>query len=306
MKKFIFNTFIFIIILISLIWIYTKGGNSVLREYLGPNTQQQIDQSFKNALERDYTTLILGNSRIYRGINPDLCCSPSYNFAHDNDSYNQIYYKLKYILNCKKNIKNIILGVDYFQFSFISENRNYAYGKHLGKEYLKDYDYSFNYFYEYENIRGINKFLTIYRASKEIIQKNETSKKTTLKGNGQYLMPIPNMQKAKLTRDPKRLLIQEKYFSQIIELCKERNVNVFLVMPPLQAEEIMLYNEDVIKEFENYIKSFSADYIDYYNYSSTGLFTSNDFTDITHLNCSGADKFSRFINDSIESCYNYY
>ena len=105
----------------------------------GPSTKQQIAHSFKNATNINYDLLILGNSRTYRGINPDMLSYNAFNFSHSNDSYNQIYYKLKYLVDIEKDINYLILGIDYFQFSFISDTRNYVYTDFLDSEYMTDF-----------------------------------------------------------------------------------------------------------------------------------------------------------------------
>lgn len=38
----------------------------------------------------------------------------SYNVAHDNDSYSQMYYKLLYLLDNGKKIDYLVIGTDYF------------------------------------------------------------------------------------------------------------------------------------------------------------------------------------------------
>ena len=128
MKKFLQNVVLFLGIISVLIIAYCYLSTYTSTKYYGPNTAQQIKTSFENAVKEDYDCYILGNSRIYRGINPDrLEKVHAYNFAHDNDTYNQMYYKLVYLLKNNSNIDTVILGTDYFQFSFFSNTRNYIY-----------------------------------------------------------------------------------------------------------------------------------------------------------------------------------
>ena len=91
---------------------------------------------FRNAEKRPYDMVFMGNSRIYRGLNPDSFTTKSYNFAHDNDSYNQIYYKLLFLTAQNKKIQIVLLGVDYFEYSVFSDSRNYEYSKIFNKSYL--------------------------------------------------------------------------------------------------------------------------------------------------------------------------
>ena len=57
----------------------------------GPSTKELVDFNFNHALENNYNLLILGNSRIYRGINPDKLSLSAYNFAFDAEYSNQYW-----------------------------------------------------------------------------------------------------------------------------------------------------------------------------------------------------------------------
>jgi hypothetical protein len=70
---------------------------SLISKVEGPSTEQQILMSFENAKKGNYDLMALGNSRMYRGIDPSVFDCSSYNFSHDNDTYNQMYYKLKWL-----------------------------------------------------------------------------------------------------------------------------------------------------------------------------------------------------------------
>ena len=75
---------------------------AILSFNYGPSTEEQITQSFSNALEKDYDLLVLGNSRLYRGVNPDKFQLATFNFSHDDDTYIKIYFKLKYLLKMRQ------------------------------------------------------------------------------------------------------------------------------------------------------------------------------------------------------------
>lgn len=110
-KKFVNK--VIILLLITSVWIgaYCEIATVSSLKYQGPNTAEQIKMSFENSVKVEYDCYFLGNSRVYRGINPDKITSVnSYNFAHNNDSYNQMYYKLLYLLNAGKQIDCLIIG----------------------------------------------------------------------------------------------------------------------------------------------------------------------------------------------------
>ncbi|AEA42197.1 hypothetical protein Fluta_0188 [Fluviicola taffensis DSM 16823] len=261
----------------------------------GPSTRQQIQYSFENASLLNYDMVIVGNSRTYRGLNPDKFNQRTFNFSHDNDSYNQIYFKLKFLEGKRKKISSVILGLDYFQFSFISNTRNYIYGDLLSDEYLKDYDTQ-NLFYQkidyyINNIDPKNLKALSFKSKEE---------KPFLKENGQYISPGLATENDSIERDIKRLDFQTKYFKKVIDFCQKKKVRVFIVMPPCRSNELISYSKVEIDEFNAFIKTFTKIKNVYYlNYSTTSNFNTKDYTDITHLNEKAANRFSKMLNNDI-------
>lgn len=258
----------------------------------GPTTKDQIDRSFTHAVERDYSLLILGNSRCYRGINPDMLSLSAYNFSHDNDSYNQLYFKLRYLLEKQKKIRYLILGVDYFEFGLFFNTRNYVYADYFVDEYEKDYDDSIlklklDYYIENANPKKL-KILTT------------RSKPPFLKDNGQYIKFGKAKESDNIRREISRLKIQESYFHKILALCKQENIKAFLVMPPVRKNELNSYTAAQMQEFDTFIRHTIDSNAVYLNYSLDSTFTIKDYTDITHLNEAAADRFTKIVDDSLK------
>lgn len=263
---------------------------------MGPNTRTQIEVSFKNALKEDYELLILGNSRAYRGINPSLLNVSSYNFSHDNDTYNQLYYKLLYLLKNERKIKYLVLGVDYFQFSYMSDTRNYVYCDLLGEDYNADYSYQ-NVFSDFLNESQLLDFKRIKMLKR--LGKSERNKSIYLKDNGQYIKPgkatTSNIANDLIDRIP----IQVKYFEKILDECKKSNIRVFICMMPARDLAMNYYTQTEILEFNNFVKSYSNDYYKLLDYTYSKDFKMDDYTDIKHLTEKGAAKFTLMLNQSI-------
>ncbi|WPV69032.1 DUF1574 family protein [Chitinophaga sp. LS1] len=295
MKQFLQTLFIFLIPAL----LYCVFGVFILPHRLvisnGPNTQQQIDRSFEDVVKEDYELLILGNSRCYRGINPAILSVKAYNFSHDNDSYNQQYYKLQYLLNKRKKIACLVLGVDYFEFNVLSNSRNYAYADYLGKDYERDYkdkvwELKLKHLLENLNPKQLS------------LLKKSSVKLPFQRENGQYIRYGTAQESDTIHRDIKRLKIQEEYFHKIISLCRENGIKVFLVMPPVRQNELKSYTKDEINEFNAFInRSIDHKTAVYWNFSEDSSFTTKDYTDITHLNEGAADRFSKMLDDSIKS-----
>ncbi len=269
----------------------------------GPSTKFQIEKSFDYLESKDVDLLILGNSRVYRGINPSIIQEKAFNFAHDNDTYNQLYYKLVHALKVHPDMKEVVLGVDYFQFSFLAKSRNYAYADVLPKEYLKDYNES-----QLKN-KLLHVYKTIYPAYfvNKLKHSNYKHAVPFYKENGQFIKPGKSSPDDMTERDFNRLEIQIKYFGLIVDLCKENDLTLYLVMPPLRDNELTNYTEEEIKDFKSFIGSYTTDdKVHYLDFSVRHDFDLNDFTDLSHLNESGADAFSTMLRDDIIQLRNSY
>lgn len=238
MKKFVSKGVIYILIISVVIGSYCKFAAVSGVKYNGANTAEQIQMSFTNAIAQPYNCYFLGNSRIYRNINPDKFTSVnSYNFAHDNDSYNQTYYKLLYLLNHHAKIEYLILGTDYFQFSFLTDSRNYAYSTLLPKEYADDYEEK-SWFAEstaYIETLWTNKQNCLGACLKYLRGEEAPEHVSYQKDNGQYVVTGIATGDETIDRDYTMLDIQLNYFKKIIELCEEYGIELYVVMPPLWA-----------------------------------------------------------------------
>lgn len=306
MKKFSLKLFLFIGICISVIGAYNHLASVSIEKFHGPSTEDQISMSFSNAIQNDYNCYILGNSRIYRGVNPDLFTKVrSFNFAHDNDSYNQMYYKLLYLLENNKNIEYLIIGTDYFQFSFLADSRNYIYDRFFPKEYLYDYEmHSFlDIIVSHYSSLWINKQNALPSCIKYVLGISEPEQKKHLKDNGQYITYGEANPNATTNVDYSVKDIQYDYFIKIINVCENENIELFVIMPPLWEGETKSHSDQERELFNAmiYDSLSKTDYRNnYINYSKeVGLSSYVDFVDITHLNQTAADAFSEYINNRI-------
>lgn len=258
----------------------------------GPSTKQQITYSFENAINNEYEMLILGNSRTYRGINPDSFQLKSFNFSHDADSYNQIYYKLKFLIDNQKSFNYVILGLDYFQFSFKSNTRNYVYADFFDSEYMNDFENSAlikKLEYHFSNINP-----------KKILSCFPTVDKPFMRKNGQFIKPGFAREDNFVSRNIKRLGFQVKYFEKILEVCKSKGIKVFLVTLPTRINELNSYKEPELVEFNDFINQYvDDDEIFYLNYSHIKGFETKDYTDITHLNEAAANRFTKKLDKDL-------
>lgn len=306
MRKFLKEVVFFGALLLVLSIIYYKVCISVLEKY-GMPTEKQIRVQYQNfEREKDsITTLILGNSRLYRGINPYKFSGFAYNMSQDNDTYNQIYYKLEdALLDCPR-LDCIVIGYDYFQFSFFSDTRNYVYSQFLPKEYLSDYGFSpvpeklQPYIFFLRN----NRFY-IGKMLRAIVTKESRG---LLSDRGQYIYDNKAKPNDYVERNTEILDIQDKYFNRIVSLVGNTKYKVFFVTLPIRDNEFNNYSKETIEEYNRKIYEVCNQYnnIYYINTSRTKDFLDyNYFQDITHLNAETADRYSQYLNQVIQNIIN--
>jgi len=304
MRKFILKFTIFIILFAAIFQVFIGATEEKLLKVYGPNTKMQIEQSFNEVLKEEYDMIILGNSRMYRGINPDMFSIDTYNFSHDNDTYNQMYYKLLYLEDNDRLPKSVLIGTDYFQFSIISDTRNHVYKSLLDKRYIKDYSFNFN---KYMNNRMTFLQNNLLLRWKSIFEK-ENVNRPYLKENGQFILPRKAMENDTLAKDRESVMldIQKNYFKNILEYCRDKNIKVMVIMPPLRDNELKSYKDEYLEIFNEYISESIEENEIYLNFTYDERFNINDFSDITHLNKEGADKFSKILWEKIEREIEYY
>jgi hypothetical protein len=284
MKKFALRIAVFFLILFTCYLVFAIYLlPNLLEKYIGPSDMQQIEFSAHQAENKEYDLLLLGNSKLYRGLNPALFTLKTYNFSNANDSYNQKYFKLKFLEKKNKSFKYLILGIDYFEFNVFSDTRNYEYGSIFDDSYFADYptkNYAFSHYFNRVDIENV-KALLLYL---------QYGNKHYLNENGQYRTTGITSESDTITRSIKRIQILEKYFSKIIEHCNQKKVKVFLLLMPLREVEINMF-----------INSYVNKDVVLLNYTNDKRLSVKDYSDACHLNEKGADKFSKMLNDTIMS-----
>lgn len=305
MKKFIINIFIFILCLSTLLYGYCEFSQMAAAKYNGENTTDQIQKSFINALKEEYDCYFLGNSRIYRDINPDMFESVNaYNFAHDNDSYNQMYYKILYLEKEEKEFDYLVIGTDYFQFSFLGDSRNYIYDRLLGLDYVKDYNSCIldevfsDILYFWKTKRASGKFCFSYLKGEPVGEHVNF-----LKSNGQYIAYGKASSEDSIDRNGTILEMQKRYFQKIVDYCRDNEITFYVVMPPVRDAEMASYKEIELNNFDKMLhevlgEDYERSYIDCSNLEEFKHYS--NYTDITHLNEKAADRFSIYLNEELQ------
>ena len=304
----------FLLLFFLLVQGYFVIADNAVYSRAGLSTQGQLEMQFENAVVNRYACLVLGNSRTYRGINPDCLSVSTYNFSHDNDSYNQIYWKLMYLEEEGVSFDTLILGTDYFMFSFLSDTRNHYYGKLLPAGYMTDFsdggaisDVNATPWHERMN-EDFNTYIVrrFQQPLPYLFSKESSGEKQHpyLKSNGQYVDPTKSAKEGDTTkRDGNRLEIQMEYFEKVLEYCKEKGIRVAVVMPPARDAELGSYDQNLLQQCDAYIKETTKKYqVTFLNYAYEEEYKSYKlYTDITHLNPATADLWTQRLDADLKT-----
>lgn len=309
---------VFVLPVAVTVWAVERVARPLWPEAIGPTLVERIDRSFHGATTRRYDILIVGNSRMYRGVNPDEIGS-AYNFGQDDDAFNQVYYKLLYLERHGVTYSSLVIGVDYFEFSFLPDRRNAAYAKFLGDAYLSDYQTArpdgwraaMDKVLHPIDENAFNDLMVRYctRPASLLLSRALATIdpapvpppiRAVLKENGQYILDAGPLRVDPIRRDARRLPIQERYFLRILEWARARGLSMLLVMPPVRRLELDAYDPHQLAAFDRWLAEQAARYgATYLNLSRHPAFSDADFADITHLNEAAADRFSRLIARSL-------
>ena len=285
-----------------MLWLYLE-----LFYRLTPNNYTEKHKNIQKAYP-DTEILIFGNSHSFYGLNPDHFDKKAFNIA--NVSQTLLYDKLllqKHVDNFK-NLKYIILNVEYTSLSQDDrvpelEWRKYFYKSQMQLEAgtVSDFDikkYSLalaprfkltvsavkKYFSEgtlvecsengWGRLTGINKEYNNLQMGRNIVKKHEDGSLDFTK----------NVQRLK----------------DMIEICRQRDIKVILVnMPVTSYYAVNVNKEKLLKIFAECTMLAKYNNVEYINLFQGSGFTNSDFHDTDHLNEEGAEKCSRLVSEYI-------
>lgn len=303
--------------LMGLLGLFLFGYRRVAKQLQGIPMHDQIITSAQNILKKPYHTIIMGNSRTYRGINPDMFDSLTYNFSFDNETFLEQDFKFQYLKQHDRLPKLLVLGVDYFEFSFLSLAMRESYREVFGAAYdslLNSLSNAQGAEYKpMDNVddwvnskmgvfgRGSSQYLDYLRRRLFL---GEPMRVPYLKDNGQYIIdPVPDGKEGTfMTRSIEVQPYQKERFEALMAAARNNRVQVVLLMAPCRDIELACYTDQAKKQLDDYFRSFERpDSVWYLNMSAVEGFSVVDFMDDTHLKPQAADRYSRLLNQKLQT-----
>ena len=263
--------------------------------------------------------LFLGTSRTGLGINPKVIERKTnfttYNLGHPGKNIKHMYGMLKNYLYENKNLKIIFIEADIMLLdSSILESS-------LEDFYLSydDFD-NFNEWTDYKKLR----IQTTFKDFKYLTKKLLSRKTQHIRRDSIYMPPGLEdrnhsfyIQGAELVLEDKfdksdikhkNFQVYEKYiqyYAMMLNLCKEKNINVVFLTFPRFQDEINNHEKKYMTDLFSFFEE-KEENVKYWNYMDLAEFVSDEdnakhiWYNSSHLSYKGANKFSRILSERIE------
>jgi hypothetical protein len=292
--------------------LYLVSFRTVLLHGFGPaqDLQLQLEQSVRQATERDYDVLVLGNSRMFRGIDPSVLQLPTYNFAFDEDSF--LYYRAKarYLLRLGKVPRIALLGVDPFQLGRPNYDRHFIYQRLLQDPAMdarmRDPRRGVPVVYHWVTKRlGFRRLYlsAFYKWLARTVTGQPLPPATVnLRPDGFYeVHEITSGRReddlspaVEFLRDPEL----EGAFRDTVTELRAAGVQVFALRAPSREAETRHYSQRNLEDFHRFLREVQVPFLDF---SAEGDFQPSDYSDLFHLVPEAAQRFTRRIDEHLQA-----
>ena len=296
MKKFLKNTFIYILPIILIGW----SAELLLRNI--PN-DYQIKKQYLDHNAESIEVLYLGSSHAFHGINPNHCTVNSYNAALSSQSIDYDYAILKKYESQFNHLKYIVIPISYFTLYSRLESSIEA---SLVKNYVIYYNINTsNKFTNHFEVLSSKPFALFKRLYSYYIQRNTRRCAELGWGmNNDLRSDTDLLRSGKAAAFRHSGNINEYYelnvqvVKDIIEWAKSKDIKVILYTPPayksytneldsIQLNQTLITMKRIDDQYENAA---------YYNLLTDSAFVANDYYDADHLNSAGAKKLTKLLD----------
>jgi|GEM_PF-2271126 len=293
MKRFLYllaksGLFFGILYTVAVLWLIPF----FLAKKYGASNEDQIRFAFEKVHgEKSFDWMVLGNSHMSYGVDPSVFSRKAFNFSYINESFNQCFYKMRFLKELGKLPDTLILGVDFFEFGIHSDVRNYAYSSYFDPAYLEDYPST-----------NVQLFYWLNRFNPITLNQYRHGSSSVMMENGMMTRESRGKVGESKRRKMEWLEVQKDYFGRIMDFSAQNNISLYLVMQPLLPQEFNQYSEEELAGFYEFIDNSTSDFsnVRFLNFSEVRLKESN-YSDNTHLNAQGAKIFTSMIDSAILS-----
>lgn len=271
-----------------------------------------------NDLRKKYDSaevLIFGNSHPFYGLNPKYFNYDTYNVSHVSQTlyYDKLIFDQH--INHFKNLKCIILHIEYTSLSEIVETqenkwRKYYYYHYMGLNIPNNSDFkSEKYLISWtRNFKDNCQLIFNYLKEGSILNTD----------NNGYGINYTYEKRKKITFEETSARYKSiedglddfsdnvKLLKEIIQVCKQKNIKVLLLTLPNTKYFYSQFNQKKLNKMYSTLQDLDKgyDHVYYYNLLESNKFSDDDFYDSDHLNNKGAIKSSKLVNHKLQEILN--
>lgn len=314
-RRFVQRLAVFCIPLSLAAWLYARTFEPVLLygSDIVYTTDELIRKSARGALTRPYEILFLGNSRLYRGVDPSVMSAPAYNFSFDGDSLTYYYFKLRFLDRHGARPKVVVIGLDYFQLAYQNYLRFFSYRRlfrdgefdRLALRPSFARDLLRNQLSNQNNLKGLY-VGGLVRIALALVQRRPLSRNVDpleyLSDAGYYVRDKPPLAKPddRVVRRYGHDRLVEEHLRKAVEFCSERGIEVVFLLAPLRDGERMGYTEEQTADFYRTLADWERRYHTHrLDYTRDARFSFEDYDDVTHLRLAAARRFSGILEKDL-------
>jgi len=317
--KFIKRVIILLVIVIILLLIINQLYIKIIleKQRLPRNQRQFIEYKTNN----DLKVIVIGDSLPAFAVNPAYL-NNSFNLATPAENFEQMYYKVKWLVNNEPDIEIYVIQYNYHSFNYYRIKPYYftTYWKNFMSydelSYAKDSPKSTIFFEVLIPVIGKGEEIVKYiRDWKDLRDPKRKRWLTTKIENGwindDTVFPEDQENTTKVAENrvynqfSNYPIVREEVYTEIffdtLKLLKDNNKKVVLIQYPLTDEYLTALERDIniheeYKEIDERIESFDykiLDYMELFRYNQT-LFVDSD-----HLNFRGAEIFTKKLSKDI-------
>ncbi len=288
-------------------FVYLFTFTPLIRRGFGRANDLEYQLTLKSAQARraDYQTVLLGDSRVYRGIDPEALSLPAYNYGYDDDSLNYVYFKLSELIREKKPIHYAVIGLSYVSLRYLNYDRYWLYRAIFDDREFSSaierpgFAFSFADLFVERRIEGRGLYRNVLLQLATRRAPPGADPRFELRDSGYLRSSLPGDPDAPLIdhdfygRDPE----VEVYLQRIIDLCRAHSIQPFLIVPPERAIERTQYSETERAEFLRVVHSYADPLsVPVFDHGTDEKFGDRDFYDASHLIHDAVVRFTRAID----------
>lgn len=298
MNLFLRNFSIFLIPIIVFLGCYEV----ILRDSNSPNIY-----AFKNELlDKEFTSIVIGNSHALRGVLAEELSHNTINLANVSQSIDIDVLWLQRALS-KQNLNFVILNFSVPTFTMTLEKspenwrlKNYNLYTGLRLNYSPKYNFEFLNGRQLKNFKKVGNYVLgnkvlqdnyLEKGSFPINDSRDHFEEHALKASKRHVVSVENIEQ------------NSSWLNEIIEMSRTNDFDIIIVTPPAHES----YRKLIPKEIKTKMFSLLSDIefknnnVYWLNYFNNINFDSSSFKDSDHLNVKGAKLFTAEINNFLKN-----